>query len=200
MYEATADSYSEMMDKEIDLPIYADLLGRLQEDIANTPGALLDTACGSGHMLAMFRSRYDLRRSLIGIDLSPRMVAITNKRLSKDDLVMVGDMRSLPRIDSGSIAAVINFFALHHLDVEGIRASMFEWLRVLVPGGRLLVAAWEGSGTIDYGEESDIIALRYTSHELSKIAKTAGFLVTRSVVEPVDDFPMDAVYLECIKE
>ena len=200
MYEATADSYAEMMDKEINLPVYKDILGRLQKNIANTPGALLDTACGSGHMLAMFRSLYDSQRTLIGVDLSPRMVAIANKQLSNEGSVLVGDMRSLPSIKSSSTAAVLNFFALHHLDIEGMNASMLEWYRVLVPGGRLLVSVWEGIGTIDYGEESDIIALRYTRNELVQMAEDAGFRVTRCAVEPVEDFPMDAVYLESMKE
>ncbi len=200
MYEANADSYAEIMDKEINLPVYKDVLGRLQESISNTPGVLLDTACGSGHMLAMFRSQYDSNRSLIGIDISPRMVAISNNRLGEECSVMVGDMRSLPGIDSGSVAAVINFFAIHHLDVDGIHASMLEWNRVLVHKGRLLIAAWEGSGVIDYGEESDIVALRYTSNELIEIAEVTGFIVTQCTVEPVEDFPMDAIYIECIKE
>jgi len=197
MYEATADSYSEMMDKEIDLPVYADLFGRLQSQIEGIPGAILDTACGSGHMLALFRARYDSQRTLIGVDLSPRMVAIAAKRLGQKASVLVGDMRLLPGIDSNSVAAVLNFFALHHLDVEGVRASMVEWFRLLAPGGHLFLATWEGSGTIDYGEASDIIALRYTSKELSEIAEDAGFIITRSVVEPVDEFPMKAIYLDC---
>ncbi len=71
MYELTAEGYAEMMDSEIHLPIYREVLGRLQEGIANTPGTLLYTACGSGHMLEMFRSQYDPGRSLMGIDLSP---------------------------------------------------------------------------------------------------------------------------------
>ena len=200
LYEASADSYAEMMDKEIGLPMYKDVLGRLQENIANTPGVLLDTACGSGHMLAMFRSYYDPQRSLIGIDISPRMVAIAQKRLGKEGSVMVGDMRSLPGIDSCSVAAVINFFAFHHLNADGIRTSMLEWNRVLVPGGHLLVAAWEGSGTIDYGKESEIVALRYISNDLIEIAKVAGFIVTRCTVESVEDYPMDVIYLECIKD
>jgi len=200
MYEDTADSYSEMMDKEIDLPVYANILGRLQAQMEGIPGAVLDTACGSGHMLELFRTRYDSQRTLIGADLSPRMVAIAGKRLGKEVSVLVGDMRSLPEIPSNSVAAVLNFFALHHLEKEGVGASMAEWFRLLMPGGRLLVAAWEGEGTIDYGEASDIIALRYTSNELSEIAKKAGFIITRCVVEPVEDFPMQATYLECKKE
>jgi ubiquinone/menaquinone biosynthesis C-methylase UbiE len=200
MYEANADSYSEMMDKEIELPVYKDVLGRLHKNIANIPGPLLDTACGSGHMLAMFRSQYDASRSLVGIDISPRMVAISKDRIGMDGLVKVGDMRSLPDIDSGSVAAVINFFAVHHLDIDGIREAMHEWNRVLVHKGRLLLATWEGSGIIDYGEESDIVALKYTCQELIEIAELTRFMVTQCTVKPVDDFPMDAIYLECMKE
>jgi len=199
MYEATADSYAEMMDTEIELPIYEELLGRLQDGIATTPGALLDTACGSGHMLAMFRARFDRGRPVVGVDLSPRMVAIANERLGAEGRALVGDMRSLPGIASGSAAAVLNFFAVHHLDSEGVRGSMAEWYRVLVPGGRLLVAAWEGGGRIDYGGESEIIALRYTSKELSEWAEAAGFTISRCVVEPVEGFDMDAVYMDCEK-
>ena len=200
MYELTAEGYAEMMDSEIHLPIYREVLGRLQEGIANTPGTLLDTACGSGHMLELFRSQYDPGRSLMGIDLSPRMVTISQKRLGKEATIMVGDMRSLPDIPSASVAALINFFAIHHLDLEGIRQAMCDWYRVLVPQGRLLVSAWEGSGLIDYGEESDIIAFRYTREELTGLSEKAGFLISRCSVEPVEDFPMDAVYLECVKE
>ena len=44
MYEDTADSYAQMMEAEIDLPIYADVLGRLRDRIENTPGTIVDTA------------------------------------------------------------------------------------------------------------------------------------------------------------
>jgi ubiquinone/menaquinone biosynthesis C-methylase UbiE len=196
MYEATADSYAEMMDTEIELPVYEELLGRLRDGIAATPGVLLDTACGSGHMLAMFRARFDSARPVLGVDLSPRMVAIANERLGAEGTAQVGDMRALPGIASGAAAAVLNFFAVHHLDPEEVRSSMAEWHRVLVPEGRLLVAAWEGGGSIDYGDESELVALRYTSGELSGWAEAAGFVVSRCVVEPVEGFDMDAVYLE----
>lgn len=149
MYEDNADSYFDMMEKEINLPVYQDMLGGLHQNIANTPGTLVDTACGSGHMLAMFRSKFDSNRPLIGLDISPRMVALSKSLLDDDGLLMVGDMRSIP--------------------------------------------------AIDYGEESEIVALRYTRQELIDVANQAGFSVKRCVVEPVEGFPMDAIYLECNK-
>lgn len=199
MYDETADSYAQMMDAEIRLPVYADVLERLQRRIANISGPVIDTACGSGHMLSMFRERYDFGRPLVGVDLSSRMVSIAEGKLDSNARLIVGDMRILVSVDSGSCAAVLNFFALHHLDAEEAMRAVGEWFRVLTPGGQLVVAAWEGSGIVDYGDESEIVALRYTSAELESWAKTAGFEVTRCKVEPVDDFPMDAVYLEASK-
>ena len=200
MYDATADSYTEMMDKEIELPVYAEVLGRLHTRIRNTPGTLIDTACGSGHMLSMYHERFEPLRALVGVDLSPRMVAITQKRLGSGASVIVGDMRNLSEIESCSAAAILNYFAIHHLDAGGVQESIREWYRVLVPGGQLFVAAWEGTGLIDYGDESNISAVRYRSAELSSMANDADFEITRCDVDPVEDFPMDAVYLECRKD
>jgi ubiquinone/menaquinone biosynthesis C-methylase UbiE len=76
MYDETAESYAKMMDGEIGLPVYADVLGRLRDRIAKIPGAVVDTACGSGHMLSMYRESYDQEHPLLGVDLSPRMVSI----------------------------------------------------------------------------------------------------------------------------
>jgi ubiquinone/menaquinone biosynthesis C-methylase UbiE len=196
MYEATADSYAKMMDSEIDLPVYADVLGRLSERIASIPGAVIDTSCGSGHMLAMYRERYDRHHPLLGIDSSPRMVGIAGKRLASRADVVVGDMRDLAAVQDGAAAAVVSFFAVHHLEPAEVCTAFREWYRVLSPGGQLLVAAWEGTGAIDYGGASDIVALRYRSDEIVSWARAAGFTVTRCVVEPVEEMPMDAIYLE----
>jgi len=199
MYEGTADSYARMMDAEIDLPIYSDILGRLQERLGNKAGTLIDTACGSGHMLLRYHERFDGSRSLMGVDLSPRMVAIATERLGRRARIVDGDMCEIPDVEAGTAVAVLNFFALHHFDQEGVGEALQEWRRVLQPGGELLLATWEGSGVIDYGDESEIIALRYCSDELKLWVSEAGFKVTRCVIEPVEGLPMEAIYLEAVK-
>jgi ubiquinone/menaquinone biosynthesis C-methylase UbiE len=196
LYEASADGYAKMMDAEIDLPVYADTLERLCARIADVSGPIVDAACGSGHMLARIRDRYDPSREVIGLDLSPRMVAITAERLGTAGRAIVGDMTALTVIPDSSAAALVNFFALHHLDPQGVRSALGEWRRVLTTGGQLVVAAWEGDGVIDYGEHSDVVALRYRMEALRGWCEQAGFEITRCLVEPVEDFPMDAIYLE----
>ena len=199
MYDDTAESYAEMMDSEIDLPMYADILGRLQSRIAGRPGLVVDTSCGSGHMLAMYHERFDQSRRLMGLDLSPRMVAIAAERLGRNARIVVGDMREIPGVETDTAVAILNYFALHHLDPKGAGEALKEWHRVLRPGGEIFLATWEGSGVIDYGDASDIIALRYRSDELEQWVREAGFEVTRCVVEPVEEMPMEAIYLEAVK-
>jgi ubiquinone/menaquinone biosynthesis C-methylase UbiE len=196
MYDESADSYAQMMDTEIDLPIYASTLDRLAERIAGLPGPLIDTSCGSGHMLALYHDRYDAQRPLVGVDLSPGMVSITAAKLASCAEIFAGDMRVLDSVGTGTAAAVLSFFAIHHLGPEAVRAALLEWQRVLCPGGQLLVAAWEGTGPIDYGQESEIVAQRYTQEELVSWALSAGFVVDRCTSEPVEEMDMDGIYLE----
>lgn len=200
LYEESADSYAEMMDAEIDLPVYSDILSRLAERIADTAGTVIDTSCGSGHMLSRYRERHDPERPLLGIDLSPRMVAIANARLGSSAEISIGDMRDLGAVESGTTAAVLSFFAIHHIGPEEVLAALQEWHRILRPGGQLVVAAWEGAGPIDYGDMSDVVALRYGKEEIAAWTRKAGFAVDRCVVEPVEEMPMDAVYLEGTRE
>ncbi len=196
MYESTAESYAQMMDAEIGLPVYADVLARLSQRIEGLAGPVVDTSIGSGHMLFKYRQELDPQRRLVGVDLSPRMVSIARAKLGHGAEVYVGDMRDLGRVESGSAAAVVSYFAIHHLDSDEVPRALVEWRRVLRPGGQLLAAAWEGSGPIDYGEASDVVAFRYTREELADWAEAAGLSVDRCAVEPVEGFPMDAIYLE----
>ena len=120
-----------MMDSEIDLPVYADTLGRLAARIVDISGPVVDTSCGSGHMLSRYGERYDVKRALLGIDLSPRMVAIAANRLGAGAEILPGDMRDLGAIESGSAAAVLSFFAIHHIGPEEVLVALQEWHRVL---------------------------------------------------------------------
>ncbi|MBT4289077.1 MAG: methyltransferase domain-containing protein [Deltaproteobacteria bacterium] len=199
LYEETADSYSKMMDSEIELSIYSDTLSGLASRIAEIPGTIIDTSCGSGHMLELYHDRYDSNHSLIGVDLSPKMVEIADKRLGVKAKTFVGSMLDLSTISSGSTAAVISFFAIHHLDPEEAKTVFRVWHRIMCNQGQLVIAVWEGKGTIDYGDESDIVAFSFTQDQIKSWITEAGFVVDRCSVEPVEEIPMDAIYLEASK-
>lgn len=173
LYEESADSYAKIMDAEIDLPVYSDILGRLAERIVDAPGPVVDTSCGSGHILARYHERYDPTRSLLGIDLSPSMVAIAGAKLGANAKIVSGNMCDLGAVEHGSSAAVLSFFAIHHIGHEEVIGVLQEWHRILRPGGQLVVAFWEGTGPIDYGDETDVVALRYGKDEVVAWAQAA---------------------------
>jgi ubiquinone/menaquinone biosynthesis C-methylase UbiE len=189
-----------MMDGEINHPLYLDTLDRLQTRIAKLSGVLIDAPCGSGHMLSMYHDNYEADRALFGIDLSPAMVEIAAKRLGSAAEIIVGDIRSLDTVPADSAAAVISHFAFHHLDADGVTKALTEWHRVLRVGGQLVIGAWAGSGTIDYGEGADLIAIKHDAAELEDCVRECGFEVTKSFTELDDGMMMDAIYIEATKE
>ncbi len=200
MYDAEAESYSEMMDSEIEHPIYADTFERLQIRIANVSGPLIDAPCGSGHMLSMYHEKYDRERALIGVDLSPQMVAIAAQRLGSAADIMVSDIRKLDTVQSDSAAAVISHFAFQHLDPGGVTEALKEWHRVLKVGGQLVIAAWAGAGAIDHFAESDLVAINYDVDALTAMIRESGFSISKNFVETDEEMKMDAVYIEGAKE
>jgi ubiquinone/menaquinone biosynthesis C-methylase UbiE len=198
-YDASADAYAAIMDSDIESPLYTDVLARLAERIAGLPGALVDTACGPGHLLRLYHDQFNPTRALIGIDLSPGMVSLALKKLGPAATVQQGDMRDLPHLETGIAASVISFFALHHVDADDAARALGEWHRILGERGQLVLGTWEGTGRIDYGDAADIAALRYTVSEVRDLVAHAGFVVDRATVASVDEMPMDAVYLEATR-
>ena len=200
MYDAEAESYSKMMDSEMELPMYADTLGRLKTRIEDLKGSIVDAPCGSGHMLSMYHEDYDKQRALYGIDLSPSMVAIAAERLGPAAEIEVGDIRKLGTVLSKSAAAVICHFALHHLDVGEVKEALAEWHRVLRIGGQLVIGAWEGEGAIDYGEDSHIVAIKHDADTLATMIRESGFSISRNVVEMDKEMMMNAIYIDATRE
>jgi ubiquinone/menaquinone biosynthesis C-methylase UbiE len=198
-YNDSAKTYDEMMDEEIKLPLYGKVLDRLVESISAVEGPVLDSSCGSGHMLQLLGQKDPQRRPLLGVDISPQMVEIASNRLGDAAQISLGDMRELPDVPDDSCAAVISFFSLHHIGADELAGCFTEWQRVLVPGGQLLVATWEGEGAIDYGEHSDIVTQRYQEAQLADAITAAGFQVVSQSVQPVAEFDMDGLHITATK-
>lgn len=200
MYASSASDYAQLMTEEINLPVYAATFSRLKSSIEDIPGCIIDTACGSGDMLSLYKDQFNHERSLMGFDLSPEMVSLAQKKLGSGAVVKEGDMRSIPTVADNSASAVINFYAIHHISVDDLRIALKEWHRVLKVGGNLVLAGWEGEGAIDYGTHSDIVAVCYRQKELEGLLEEAGFSVSRSVVEEVADMGMNGVYIDAVKQ
>lgn len=96
---------------------------------------LLDAGCGAGllALLATFRGA-----RVTALDASPGLLAIARQRLPAAD-VREGDLGALPFADD-SFDAVTAVNSLFYADDMG--AAMRELVRVVRPGGRVVVTAW----------------------------------------------------------
>ncbi|MBW2244449.1 MAG: methyltransferase domain-containing protein [Deltaproteobacteria bacterium] len=123
-----------------DAPLVQRLTYRPEQDAvlrALPPGKprVLDVGCGTGLLAERIYRRASGDR-VVGCDFSPGMLRRAAQRRSGPEWVRA-DAQSLPFAD-GSFEAVVSTQALHWVPDQ--RAALAEFLRVLVPGGRLLVS------------------------------------------------------------
>lgn len=101
------------------------------------PGArLLDIACGTGRFLKAAELSLP-EANLHGVDLSPFYVDHARRSLSRTQ-VDVGDARTLDYPDA-SFDVVTSVYLLHEMPKDARRQAVAEALRVLKPGGQLVI-------------------------------------------------------------
>jgi SAM-dependent methyltransferase len=97
---------------------------------------VLDVACGPGDAAAAAAARAGVP---VGIDIAPSMVHLARRRHPGLDF-RLGSAEELP-VAAGSMDAVVGNFLVHHLAEP--EAVVRGFTKVLVPGGRLALTAWD---------------------------------------------------------
>jgi SAM-dependent methyltransferase len=103
------------------------------------PRHVLDAGCGRGNIAERIAAR--TAATVIGVDQSERMVALTRARGLE---AVVGDVRALPFEDDSFDCALAAWMLFH---VDEVDAALAELARVLRPHGRL-VAATNGEASM----------------------------------------------------
>lgn len=121
----------------------ADFLEEFLEELPR--GAkVLEVGCGGGQMAAeLLQRRGDL--NLTGLDLSPEQVARSQKRAPAGRFVE-GSALALP-FDDASFDGVFSIASIKHWPDQ--RKGVSECVRVLRPGGRLIIAEANRACTLD---------------------------------------------------
>ncbi|UCD22845.1 MAG: methyltransferase domain-containing protein, partial [Chloroflexota bacterium] len=106
---------------------------------------VLEIGFGTGHCLKWIAELVGSAGRAYGIDISPKMIARTKKRLGKEGFagrsgLCCGDAASLPFRESG-FDAVFMSFTLEVFDTPEIPMVLAEIERALKPGGRLGIVA-----------------------------------------------------------
>lgn len=134
-YDTLAERYSAQLGDELAYkPLDRALLRALIEQ--QPPGATVaDLGCGPGHVAAWLASN-GVRS--VGIDMSPGMVAVGQREHPEVEFRQ-GDLLTLPA-DDGEFGSAVAFYSIIHLGTDEIAPACAEFRRVLLPGGRLLLA------------------------------------------------------------
>jgi ubiquinone/menaquinone biosynthesis C-methylase UbiE len=171
-YDAVAGEYEARFLDELDAK--PGDRGLLSSFAAAAGDPVLEVGSGPGQVGAFVRH---LGRRVCGLDLSPEMARLARRRL---DAAGTGDMRSLPFGDA-TFGGLVAFYSLIHIQRSELDPVLLEFRRVLVPGGRVLFSAHEGTGelTIDefLNEPVPMVATLFGLDELVAAGRRAGLEV-----------------------
>ena len=149
-YDTVASDYAERLpdtraETALDLAMVDAFATAVLRDASDpTTAPVLDAGCGAGRMSAYLAARGVAVR---GVDLSPGMVEMARRDHPDLDFT-VGSLDELPCGD-GEFAGVMLWYSIIHTPPAGLDRVLAEAVRVLRPGGHLLVGFQSGTGTRD---------------------------------------------------
>ncbi len=144
--------------------------------IAGVPASILDLATGTGDLIIMAAKKFPDAK-LIGIDLSHAMLSIAQRKITQrkiDDRVnfIQGNCLTMPFADNSFDVATIAFGIRNF---ESIVAGYTEILRVLKPGGQVIV--------LELSRPQRKLLSAFYNFYLTKITPALGNLCTRNRME-----------------
>jgi 2-polyprenyl-3-methyl-5-hydroxy-6-metoxy-1,4-benzoquinol methylase len=112
--------------------------------VPQTATTILDIGCGMGRLTAKLATS---RREVLGIDLSPEMIARASEKL-RPELSFICDDFLTHELGSQKFDCVITPAALHHVPID---LAFPRLLKLLAPGGRLILHDIRAdAGILDY--------------------------------------------------
>ena len=110
-------------------------------DLIKSESIILDAGCGNGKNMIYINDfrKNQFKKHIVGFDTCVNFVDLCKKKHLN---VNVGDVKNI-KYASNSFDFILCIAVIHHLKTEKDRfKALQELLRVLKPGGKLLVTAW----------------------------------------------------------
>lgn len=148
---------------------------------------ILEVGCGTGSLTLAAKTKAGSQSQVFGTDIAPDMVDTARRKAAKAGLEVqfqVGRIEAIPFPDS-DFNLVLSSLMLHHVPGnEAKQKGIEEMLRVLKPGGRLLIVDVEppqnphirGLAGLIVGREM----LTHNVREFIPLLEKAGFVAIKS--------------------
>lgn len=120
---------------------YPDLIEELEKEAFTH---VLDCGCGTGAMLAMIYKKYP-DKQYVGLDLSPKMIEVANRRRKKNLVFKEGDCEVIPFKDEFFDVVMCSMSFHHYPNPELFFKNL---ARVLKPNGRFILRDMASSSKI----------------------------------------------------
>ena len=142
--------------------------------------SVADLGCGTG---TVAEALAPFVRDVIGVDASPPMLELAEKRLSrfKNVDLRLGELEALP-IEDNNVDVATLILVLHHLEqpVEAIR----EASRCLRPEGQILIVDMLPHNRTEYQLERGHVWLGFSEDNINEYLEAAGFGAARFQLLP----------------
>jgi ubiquinone/menaquinone biosynthesis C-methylase UbiE len=175
-YDAVARTYADEIYGELrGKPFDRQLLDQFAERVRGK-GWVCDVGCGPAQV-----ARYlsDRGAEVFGLDLSAGMLAEA-RRLNPDLQFVQSSMTELG-LASESLFAITVFYSIIHIPRQQVVAALAEMLRVLKPGGSLLLTFHLGTGDSHHeemlGHRVSMDMALFATEEMSGYIRGAGLRV-----------------------
>ncbi len=204
-YDATADLYAEVAGTEINETTEASvdraLLTAFAEIVDQSGGGTVaDVGCGPGRAASYLTAR---GTNMIGIDPSSAMLEVA-RRAHPGITFELGTLTSVP-VSDRSLAGVVCWYSIIHTPPESLDSAMAELMRVLAPGGHLLMALQSGLGeavhrTDVLGRVVEFTNYRHNPEDIERSLLSVGFTVTsrttRAASLPHESTPQTFIFAQ----
>lgn len=137
------------------------------------PSRVLDIGVGTGYFALPIAKRL-LSARVVGADQEPRMLEVVRQRAQEADVADRVTTALVPRESvalpdqSADLALMVN---LHH-ELPARIEYLRDVLRVLEPGGTVIICDWDPSGAAEFGPPLDH---RIAKHTVEAELRSAGF-------------------------
>ncbi|MDT0393549.1 class I SAM-dependent methyltransferase [Streptomyces edwardsiae] len=142
-YDGVVELYASLFADRLETHPFSRNMIRTFAELVRETGNLraADVGCGPGHLTAMLN---ELGLDARGFDLSPGMV--DHARRTRPELRFdEATMESLP-LEDGTLGGVLAHYSMIHTPPGEVPALLAEQVRVLAPGGLLLVSFFATDG------------------------------------------------------